>query len=514
MWENGHHAAILKYGDSLPHEMIKKNAGFCLYYAWILIITGQIQRSGLFLTSAETITKNILNNQHSSEEDIRNNKKLLGKISVAFAYLYSITGDSEKTFSYCKSAMGNLSEDDPLWFSWGWYSVGIAESVSGHLNESIGAYEKALVYGKKSCNVYLISTIAINLAYLEVRMGLYTSAYRKCSDLIAFMKERGYSQITKSEPSYAGLYSCMAGIECMRTDFDEALANIKIAYSLIQNDSNNSYKVVVLMVYWLILVGRGDTAGCDKMLNETENIIKLNKIAPAAFAIFVAAKGKTLIDQNQLAKAHDFFMENGISLDKEISYADDRSYFIYTLLLITELKFADAERLLLKLQTMAEAAGRIEDLIVIKILYAILYNETGNKEKAIINLIESLEYASKENIIMAYIHYYDRLHILLKDIFKTQTSTKTDIPKKLTDKLRLAIEKRERTKNNHLMDGVSTRELETIKLIAEDLSNQEIADKLFISLNTVKTHIKNIFLKFEVDSRSQAVAKAKELGML
>ena len=56
-----------------------------------------------------------------------NNKKLLGKISVAFAYLYSIISRSEKTFSYGKAAMENLSEDDPLWYSWGWYSIGIAE---------------------------------------------------------------------------------------------------------------------------------------------------------------------------------------------------------------------------------------------------------------------------------------------------------------------------------------------------------------------------------------------------
>jgi ATP/maltotriose-dependent transcriptional regulator MalT len=57
---------------------------------------------------------------------------------------------------------------------------------------------------------------------------------------------------------------------------------------------------------------------------------------------------------------------------------------------------------------------------------------------------------------------------------------------------------------------LSAREFDALKLIAEDLSNQEIADKLFISLNTVK----NIFLKLEVDSRAQAVTKAKELGML
>ena len=107
---------------------------------------------------------------------------------------------------------------------------------------------------KNRDNIYLISTNAYNLAYMEQRMGLYTSAYKKCSDLITVMKESGYSQITKSEPTYVELYACMAEIECMRTDFEEALANIKIAYSLSKNFSNSSYKVWVRLIYSLILI--------------------------------------------------------------------------------------------------------------------------------------------------------------------------------------------------------------------------------------------------------------------
>ena len=49
MWKNGQHAAIMKYGDLLPDEIIKKNADFCLYYSWILIIAGQIQKAEPFL---------------------------------------------------------------------------------------------------------------------------------------------------------------------------------------------------------------------------------------------------------------------------------------------------------------------------------------------------------------------------------------------------------------------------------------------------------------------------------
>jgi LuxR family maltose regulon positive regulatory protein len=514
MWKNGQHAAIMKYGDLLPDELIKKNADFCLYYSWILIIAGQIQKAEPFLENAEIFTNNIINDKNSSNEDVQYNKKLSGKISVAFAYLYSITADSERTFSFGKAAMENLSEDDPLWFSWGWYSIGMAEMYRENFKECIIAFEKALEYGKKSGNIYLITTIANRLSTLEARMGLYTSSYKKCSDLLTFMKESGYSQITKSECTYAGVYSSMAGIESMRTDFDDALENIKTAYNLCKNESNITIKVHVLMVYSLALLGRGDLAGVKKMINEADNILKKNIVLPTTMSIYISTKGFMLIEQNELEKANHFFKENELEYDKKIPYSHEHAYIDYARLLILEMKFREAEIILSKLLKMAQAANRIERIIETKIIYAILNKATGNKEKAIKYLMEALEDAACENILMSFVLFHSNISDLLKEVYKIQATTKTKIPKKLIDKLKLAIEKREKFKKINLKSGLSERELDALKLIAEDLTNQEIADKLFISLKSVKTHLKNVFLKLEADNRTKAVARAKELGII
>lgn len=62
--------------------------------------------------------------------------------------------------------------------------------------------------------------------------------------------------------------------------------------------------------------------------------------------------------------------------------------------------------------------------------------------------------------------------------------------------------------------GISKREHEVLELIAQGLSNQEIADKLFVSLNTIKTHASNLFLKLDVGRRTQVVQKAKKLRLI
>jgi DNA-binding CsgD family transcriptional regulator len=62
--------------------------------------------------------------------------------------------------------------------------------------------------------------------------------------------------------------------------------------------------------------------------------------------------------------------------------------------------------------------------------------------------------------------------------------------------------------------GLSKRELEILELTAKGLSNKEIADKLFLSLNTIKTHLSNMFLKLDVQRRTQALEKARRLGLI
>ncbi len=86
--------------------------------------------------------------------------------------------------------------------------------------------------------------------------------------------------------------------------------------------------------------------------------------------------------------------------------------------------------------------------------------------------------------------------IVEKEVY-IDTSLQTEINQKEIDKL-----------------GISKRELDVLGLMATGLSNEEIAEKLFVSLNTVKTHSSNIFLKLDVKRRTQAVEKAKRLNII
>jgi LuxR family maltose regulon positive regulatory protein len=125
-----------------------------------------------------------------------------------------------------------------------------------------------------------------------------------------------------------------------------------------------------------------------------------------------------------------------------------------------------------------------------------------------------MELAAEENLIGFFLFSIEEVGDLYKEIFKLPNLTKTNITPKFIENLKLAIQRKDKPGKIGFEAGLSTRELDALKLIAEDLSNREIADKLFISLQTVKTHVKNILLKLEVESRIRAVSKAKELGII
>jgi LuxR family maltose regulon positive regulatory protein len=399
-----------------------------------------------------------------------------------------------------------------LWFSWGWYVEGMAQLAIENIFESTEALRKALVFGKRSGNVYLITTIGITLGFTEGRLGLYKISYKRSADLIEFLKDNGYASLVKTDWNFAVLYANMAAIQYYWGDVEGASEKIRIAYDLCIEEANLTSKVLVMIIYSVLLFSVGDHAGAETKLKELEATIQKSKIAPYLFSMYIGWKGTFLVFQNELEKARVFLEDHGVASGKTINYAEEYRFIAYALLLMAEHKLDEAFRLLSQLYGMAGAQNRIERMIETKILLSIIHLVRGEKEKGLACLTESLGHAAPDEIVMYHINYLDQINPLLQEVFKIQATGKGKLPHPFISKLKQTIEKRTKSASgNH---GLTTRERETLELMAENLSNQEIADKLFISLNTVKTRLKNLFVKMEVDSRAKAVEKAKAMWVI
>ncbi|OBX21355.1 LuxR family maltose regulon positive regulatory protein [Gelidibacter algens] len=514
MWKNGLHSAISSYGELIPQDVIKYNPEFCLYYSWILINNGEIQKAEPLLTFAQKITNNKIRDKKTDKQEVENYIKLQGKIAVAFAHLNSNLQKPDITLDYCQIAFQKLPKEDTLWQGWTWNSKGIAELNKGNTKEGIDALIIAIEFAKKSGNLYLISSATSSLSFRESIFGQYKSSYKRCSDLLAFMKEKGYLEIAKAEWTYAGIFTRMSVTECLWADFDKALESVETAYKLCKNENNITQKIIALLAYSYILHAHEDKTGAVNKLNELEGVLKQFKISPYIITTYVGWKIYLLIEASQLEKANDFAKECGLEINGTISYQNDHSYLNFARLLIVQYQFDEATTILSKVFTLASAGGRTDMLVQVEILYAILNIMSGFQEKAISNLIAAMEYAADEDLLNYFLFDLITTNKILEDVYKIHATTKTKIPKTFIDKLKSAINKKQKRVKNYTNFELSDRELETLKLIGQNLTNLEIANKLFVSVNTVKTHLKNIFLKLDVNCRSKAVTKAKQAQLM
>lgn len=520
MWHEGKHAAILNYGKVLPNALIKRNSEFCLYYAWTLIADGKVKKATPFLESAEQMAKDMvyITTLPNAEplvikDDIQYYKNLYGKIAIAFAYLYSHENHSDKILEYCNIALENLSEDDLLWQSWLWFTYGLAYFSEGNLEESRKAFDKAYNYAYRTGNVYLLSTILTRFAETEQQLGLSQSAYDRCVSLFAYINELGYTEVTKTDWTYAPLYLTMGVSELDWAEFDKAYDHLKIAYNLSKKGNDNFFKVYVTIIYAVVLNYQGDKEG-ETIARELDEEIKETVVPPFLFSFYITSKIYWLMKKNQIEQAYNFAAGYGIGLNNKISHAFEMAYVAFARLLIHESKLNEAETLLSDLHLFATANNESDRIIEVNIVFAELFELQGQRTKAVECLMQALEMSAAGNQLFSFVFSANKLKNVLEAAYKLHATTNTKIPDKFIKKLQQTIKREENGKQKKSESDLSERELETLVLLAEDISNQEIADKLFISLNTVKTRLKSIFLKLNVDNRRTAFKKAKEEGLI
>jgi LuxR family maltose regulon positive regulatory protein len=181
--------------------------------------------------------------------------------------------------------------------------------------------------------------------------------------------------------------------------------------------------------------------------------------------------------------------------------------------------FDEADSLLAWLLEAAQAAGRKRSVVETALLQALTWSAGGQIEQAMTALHKALSLAAPVGYVRLFLDEGPPMAELLRQ------SMERGIAAGYAAQLLSALEAEERPSpapgpsppplvDQTLVEPLSQRELEILHLIAAGLSNRETAEKLFIATSTVKKHLENIYGKLGVHSRTEAVAKARDLGIL
>jgi LuxR family maltose regulon positive regulatory protein len=190
-------------------------------------------------------------------------------------------------------------------------------------------------------------------------------------------------------------------------------------------------------------------------------------------------------------------------------------------LLIASEDHDEALQLLDSLRKMAEAADRRSNVVEILTLQALALRAKDEKSRAMDAMGWALALAEPEGYVRTFVDEGQPMAELLSEVLEAQQRGQPDWPPRVPThyirKLLATLERDDagaRSLAKRLPEPLSGRELEVLQLVAAGKSNRRIASELFVSVGTVKTHLNNLYRKLDARSRTQAVARGRQLNLI
>src|SRR5919112_5287739 len=302
-------------------------------------------------------------------------------------------------------------------------------------------------------------------------------------------------------------------------DLDRAERELNRGMQLAERAREVSSQVWAYITFSQVKRARGDEERALEMAHKAERVARASR-ANLQIAIAGGWMTKLRLARGDLAEAVAFEQERAASAENAADAARVVDRLTSARLLHAQGRHREVLPLLEELGEAASEAGRAGDLIEILVLRAVALWARNEKERAVSTLIRSLALAEPEGYVRTFVDEGPAIGDLLSATWEVRQRGHLDaaehVPARYLAKLlaTLAQEGGSPGADERLTEPLSERELEVLAFIAAGKSNGEIARKLFVSTSTVKTHINRLYRKLGARSRTQAVARAREMNLL
>ena len=439
------------------------------------------------------------------------------QIALHRSFLAQLRGDAENTAAFASQALAELGGGERLLGSIAQGLLAAAEWLRGRLADAEQAFVSSIAGWRAgqplSWGVYQLGQVQ----RAQGRLDAAAETYQKTLDIAA---ESGPPPAPPAGPAYVGL----AEVAYQRNELDSALWQVTEGIAVCRQFLYPAPLGTGLVTLAWIRQAQGDPGGALEAMGEAGRAA----LGPGVTGLLnpvPSQRARLLLAQGDVSAAAQWAKAAGLSPDDEPDYPREPAYLVLARVLLAQDRPGPALTLLQRLLATAASQDRIGSVIEIQALLALALAARGDHAGALGALAEAVTLACPQGYVRVFADEGAPMRALLTRLSaaaKDQRGPARDIdPDYLAGLLRASGQagaappsRRAAAALPGMVEPLTGRELEVLRLLAAGRSNQRIAHELVVALDTVKKHVTHVLGKLGAANRTEAVARARQLGLI
>jgi LuxR family transcriptional regulator, maltose regulon positive regulatory protein len=527
LWMQGRFAALRQWLSLLPDPIKAQRPRLLLAEAWTYVLTDAATGpTNALLQQAEEAILQSGASQGAEQQALA--LELQGVLAAIRAVYHAKQEDPASVIAFAQQALTDLPRHIGTWRSIALMSLGFAYEMSGAARMAQQTLTEAIQLCQQIGNRYSALVATMSLARTQMGQGQLQGAATTYTQGLTQATQQGLAQV----PVVAQAYINLGRLNYEWNQLAVAAEQVQRGVAHLQGQGGSWLEFEGYLLLARVNQAQGQLEAARAALHQAEQLAKQlpfqwTQIATAAMlvrarlALGEETDADAWLDQVQATPAD------------ELTRVREGEHFTAACVLIAQGRLAEALALLTHLTQVAEAAGRLKVVVESCVLTAVAHARQGERRFAQAALHRALTLAAPEGYLRTFVDQGETMRLLLLEFRLTMddASLRTYVDRLLRafdDETSAPLQldraheinrpaepiQNPKSKIQNLLEPLSARELELLQLMAAGLSNQEIADRLIITLGTVKSHANHIFAKLGVQGRVKAINRARELALL
>jgi LuxR family maltose regulon positive regulatory protein len=510
--DRGELPALVRWLDTLPEEELHARPWLCVVYAWTLAYAGALGDAEALLQDAEAAL--------SGPSSI-GLTAIDGHLAAIRAYAAWVEGDHVRAAEQARLALERARDEGRVARGFAANVLGSALLECGDLAGAEQALTEAIDLAGRDTHVGLLA--AASLADVLARQGRLTQAARVCRDALGATEETGFVQAPRL-PAAGNTMGMMSAILREQNELEEATRLAEQGVALGERWGQADTITFCSVQLAQTREAAGDERGASAALERAREVAE--RVSPWFQSIVAVVQAGSDLARGKLERVVQWADEQELDAQGGLRPESPRAYRTFVQLRLLQGRTEEALAVLARLERTTEATGVYGALIEVLGLRAMGLHQQGQVEEALAQLERALYLGEPGGYVRSFVDKGAPMRDLLELAHRRQimpeyvarllaayTSQAGQEPAIAEAAVPGAVPPAA-GRASQLLEPLSDRELEVLGLLALGLTNREVGERLYIAPGTVKAHTASIYGKLDVHSRMQAVARARELGIL